>query len=92
MADDQLYTLVQKMKDIEAMDPAPEAEAPQAEAPVPAPEAPEVPTQQVANQIKDIQATGEGLYSEYETFAQTTTPDDIGQLAGTGSEGSSSSE
>jgi len=94
MADEQLYTLVQKIKDIEAKDDsapaeAPQAEAPQAEAPVPAPEAPEIPTAEVNNQVGDITATGEGLFKEYEAFAQQTQPDDIAQLAGTGNPGSS---
>jgi len=89
MADEQLYTLVQKIKDIEAKDDSAPAEAPQAEAPVPAPEAPEIPTAEVNNQVGDITATGEGLFKEYEAFAQQTQPDDIAQLAGTGNPGSS---
>lgn len=90
MADEQLYTIVQKLKDIEAKDgDAPAPEAPQAEAPVPAPETPEVPTAEVNNQVDQISATGEGLFKEYEQFAQQSTPDDIAQLAGTGDPGSS---
>ena len=91
MVDDQLYTLVQKIKDIEAKDDAdaPAEQETQAEAPVPAPEAPEIPTAEVNNQVGDITATGEGLFKEYEAFAQQTQPDDIAQLAGTGNPGSS---
>ena len=92
MVDDQLYTLVQKIKDIEAKDDAdaPAEQETQAEAPVPAPEAPEIPTAEVNNQVGDITATGEGLFKEYEQFAQQTTSDDIAQLAGTGNPGNSS--
>jgi len=90
MADEQLYTLVQKIKDIEAKDSDVPAEANQPEAPVPAPEAPEVETAEVNNQVNQISATGEGLFKEYEQFAQQTTSDDIAQLAGTGNPGDSS--
>jgi len=91
MADDQLYTLVQKIKDIESKGDSdtPAPDAPQAEAPVPAPEALDIPTAEVKNQVNDITATGEGLFQEYEQFAQQTQPDDIAQLAGTGSPGDS---
>lgn len=91
MVDDQLYTLVQKIKDIEAKDDAdtPAEQETQAEAPVPAPEALDIPTAEVKNQVGDITATGEGLFQEYEAFAQQTQPDDIAQLAGTGDPGNS---
>ena len=89
MADEQLYTLVQKMKDIETMDVSPDAEIDSAEE-APAAQALDIPIADINNRVTDITATGEGLFKEYEAFAQQTSPDDIGALAGTGDEGSSS--
>lgn len=83
MADDQLYTLMQKMKDL-SDEPQTEdvvADA-QPEAPVPAPEAPTVEVAKIDNRIENISATGEGLFQNYEQIAQSTTVEDLGSLAG----------
>ena len=85
MADDQFYTLMQKMKDLDANDPQVNnviADTAQPEAPVPTPSAPDVEVAKIDNRIENISATGEGLFQNYEQIAQTTTAEDLGSLAG----------
>lgn len=83
MADEQLYTLMQKMKDLSSDSQVENVvtEVP-AESPVPTPETPEVEVAKIDNRIENISATGEGLFQNYEQMAQATTAEDLGSLAG----------
>lgn len=72
----------QAVKSTEALMQPPKSTA---EAPV---LAPEKPVADINTTAQNISASGEGLFKEYEQFAQQTQPSDIAQLAGTGTEGS----